>query len=144
MTAALTGTASTLLVLLAVFAPLERLWPARVQAWLRPALGTDLLFYLGQAFVFGPLAVFALAQLHQGVDALAPTGLRAAVQSQPLWLQLAGVVLGGDLCVYWFHRACHRFDFLWRFHRVHHSPTHLDWLAAHREHPLDACSPRWR
>ena len=27
--------------------------------------------------------------------------------------------------------------FLWRFHAVHHSSEHLDWLAAHREHPLD-------
>lgn len=24
-----------------------------------------------------------------------------------------------------------------RFHAVHHSAEHLDWLAAHREHPLD-------
>jgi sterol desaturase/sphingolipid hydroxylase (fatty acid hydroxylase superfamily) len=26
---------------------------------------------------------------------------------------------------------------LWRFHAVHHSAEHLDWMAAHREHPLD-------
>jgi sterol desaturase/sphingolipid hydroxylase (fatty acid hydroxylase superfamily) len=26
---------------------------------------------------------------------------------------------------------------LWRFHSIHHSAEHLDWLAAHREHPLD-------
>jgi sterol desaturase/sphingolipid hydroxylase (fatty acid hydroxylase superfamily) len=47
------------------------------------------------------------------------------------------VIVLGDLLVYWFHRACHAFDFLWRFHAVHHSAEHLDWLAAHREHPLD-------
>jgi sterol desaturase/sphingolipid hydroxylase (fatty acid hydroxylase superfamily) len=46
-------------------------------------------------------------------------------------------VVLGDVLVYWFHRACHQFDFLWRFHAVHHSAEHLDWLAAHREHPLD-------
>ena len=28
-------------------------------------------------------------------------------------------------------------SFLWRFHAVHHSAEHLDWLAAHREHPID-------
>ena len=32
----------------------------------------------------------------------------------------------------------HRWSFLWRFHSVHHSAEHLDWLAAHREHPLDS------
>lgn len=27
--------------------------------------------------------------------------------------------------------------FLWRFHAIHHSIEELDWLAAHRVHPLD-------
>jgi sterol desaturase/sphingolipid hydroxylase (fatty acid hydroxylase superfamily) len=39
--------------------------------------------------------------------------------------------------VYWAHRLQHRVEFLWQFHKVHHSAEHLDWLAAHREHPLD-------
>jgi sterol desaturase/sphingolipid hydroxylase (fatty acid hydroxylase superfamily) len=130
-------TAITLVVLLAVFGPLERLWPARQQPWLRPALGTDLLFYLGQAFLFGPLAVFLLSRLNDGADLVAPAAFRAAIRSQPMALQALEVVLIGDLCVYWLHRASHRFELLWRFHRVHHSSTHLDWLAAHREHPLD-------
>src|SRR6185436_4212389 len=55
----------------------------------------------------------------------------------PAWAQVAVAIVAGDLVVYWFHRACHRFDVLWRFHAVHHSAEHLDWLAAHREHPLD-------
>ena len=43
----------------------------------------------------------------------------------------------GDLCAYWGHRAQHSFEWLWRFHSVHHTTVELDWLAAHREHPLD-------
>ncbi|MBK7861075.1 MAG: sterol desaturase family protein [Archangiaceae bacterium] len=113
------------------------MWPARRQPWLRPQLGTDLLFYLGQALVFGPLSVLALESLHPRLafEVLAP--VRAAVAAQPLAVQALEVVLLGDLCCYGFHRACHRFEVLWRFHRVHHSSSHLDWLAAHREHPLD-------
>ena len=130
-------TALTLLLLLAVFGPLERLWPARQQPWVRPALGTDLLFYLGQAFLFGPLAALALTRVHGGITALSLQGLHTAVRAQPLWLQAIEVVLLGDLCVYWFHRASHRFDLLWRFHKVHHTATTLDWMAAHCEHPLD-------
>ena len=30
----------------------------------------------------------------------------------------------------------HRVEFLWRFHSIHHSSTHLDWLAAYREQLL--------
>jgi sterol desaturase/sphingolipid hydroxylase (fatty acid hydroxylase superfamily) len=34
------------------------------------------------------------------------------------------------------HRAFHR-GWLWRFHAVHHSSTHLDWLSAVRLHPVN-------
>ena len=38
---------------------------------------------------------------------------------------------------YWAHKPQHRIDFLWRFHSIHHTAKHLDWLASFREHPLD-------
>ncbi|MBL4704727.1 MAG: sterol desaturase family protein [Flavobacteriales bacterium] len=47
------------------------------------------------------------------------------------------VVFFSDLFIYWAHRLQHQWSFLWRFHKVHHSAERLDWLAAHREHPLD-------
>jgi sterol desaturase/sphingolipid hydroxylase (fatty acid hydroxylase superfamily) len=42
-----------------------------------------------------------------------------------------------DFLIYWAHRLQHAVLLLWRFHSIHHSAEHLDWLAAHREHPLD-------
>jgi sterol desaturase/sphingolipid hydroxylase (fatty acid hydroxylase superfamily) len=47
------------------------------------------------------------------------------------------VVLLSDFFVYWGHRLQHRLPLLWRFHSIHHTAEHLDWLAAHREHPVD-------
>ncbi|WP_198658949.1 sterol desaturase family protein [Winogradskyella tangerina] len=47
-------------------------------------------------------------------------------------------ILVSDILIYWGHRLQHNVDFLWRFHKVHHSAEHLDWLAAHREHPIDS------
>jgi sterol desaturase/sphingolipid hydroxylase (fatty acid hydroxylase superfamily) len=39
---------------------------------------------------------------------------------------------------YLWHRACHRFDFLWRgFHQLHHAPARLDLAGAVLFHPLD-------
>jgi len=32
-----------------------------------------------------------------------------------------GVAFLGNFIYYWFHRAQHRFSFLWQFHKVHHS-----------------------
>jgi sterol desaturase/sphingolipid hydroxylase (fatty acid hydroxylase superfamily) len=66
-----------------------------------------------------------------------PASFRTFVGSQPWWLQIAEVIFLSDLCIYWGHRWQHAVPFLWRFHSIHHSAEHLDWLAAHREHPLD-------
>ena len=63
---------------------------------------------------------------------------RAWVQSIPYWLQVLMVLILSDFIIYWGHRLQHHVGFLWRFHKVHHSAEHLDWLAAHREHPLDS------
>jgi sterol desaturase/sphingolipid hydroxylase (fatty acid hydroxylase superfamily) len=38
---------------------------------------------------------------------------------------------------YLVHRAFHKVPWLWRFHAVHHSIEEMDWLAAHRVHPID-------
>jgi sterol desaturase/sphingolipid hydroxylase (fatty acid hydroxylase superfamily) len=124
-------------LLAAVFWPLERAFPARPrQRWLRAAFATDLAFFAGQSLLWGGVALGALQAFHQalGPD---PLGVHEGLAGQPVWLQTVEVVLAGDLGVYGFHRACHRVGALWRFHAVHHSAPALDWLAAHREHPLD-------
>jgi sterol desaturase/sphingolipid hydroxylase (fatty acid hydroxylase superfamily) len=46
--------------------------------------------------------------------------------------------LSTTLVMYGWHRAEHRFDFLWRaFHQIHHSPRHLNVYVAGVNHPLD-------
>jgi sterol desaturase/sphingolipid hydroxylase (fatty acid hydroxylase superfamily) len=67
-----------------------------------------------------------------------PGHFRGTVAAQSWWLQAVEVVILSDLVIYWGHRLQHRVGFLWRFHSIHHSAEHLDWLAAHREHPLDS------
>jgi sterol desaturase/sphingolipid hydroxylase (fatty acid hydroxylase superfamily) len=131
------STGLSLLFLVVLFVPLERLFPAKRQRFFRPEWWTDLAFFLGQYFVWGAL-VLGLLQLFRGyLDGIIPAGFRTAVASQSWWLQAIEVVLLSDLFIYWGHRLQHRVGFLWRFHSIHHSAEHLDWLAAHREHPLD-------
>ena len=38
---------------------------------------------------------------------------------------------------YTFHRALHRFPWLWRIHAIHHSDTELDFTTVYRSHPLE-------
>ena len=126
-------------VLAALYWPLEWAWPARVgQPRLRPRLATDFLFFTGQYLAWNALAVGLLVLLRARVDTAGLfDGIRGVVARQPFVFQALEALLLGDLSVYWFHRASHRFEFLWRFHAVHHTAGTLDWVAAHREHPVD-------
>jgi sterol desaturase/sphingolipid hydroxylase (fatty acid hydroxylase superfamily) len=136
MTTALLTALSSLLVLMIVFVPLERLFPARAgQRVLRPGLAIDATFFFGQYLVWNGAALSMLSALRM---ALASRVVSLEwLTGGPPWLRAVLAVVLGDVAVYWFHRACHAFEPLWRFHAVHHSAEHLDFLAAHREHPLD-------
>jgi len=134
--------AASLVVLLIAFALLERRFPAHAgQPFFRGEWWTDFAFLTGQYLLFA----IATSALLSSLSALTFTNtigpwlvsVRVAFQSIPLLLAFVITTVLGDLLVYWFHRACHHFDFLWRFHRVHHTARTLDFLAAHREHPLD-------
>ena len=127
-----------LALLAAIFVPLERAFPAvRGQALLRRHVWLDLTFFCGQALLFR-FAIFAvLSWLYVRCGGALPPAVLAAFASQPFWLRVVEVVMLGDLCAYWGHRLQHAWEPLWRFHAVHHSAESLDWLAAHREHPLD-------
>lgn len=56
-------------------------------------------------------------------------------------LGLAGIVpglLASTFILYWFHRAEHRYDWLWRAtHQLHHSASRVDMLGAYFAHPLE-------
>jgi sterol desaturase/sphingolipid hydroxylase (fatty acid hydroxylase superfamily) len=97
----------------------------------------DVCFFLGQYLLWSAAVLWLLSRFGDWLDGIVPASFRAQVAAQPWWLQAVEVVLLSDLFVYWGHRLQHRVGFLWRFHAVHHSAEHLDWLAAHREHPID-------
>ena len=126
-----------LVLLVAIFVPLERLFslhPARV--W-RLQTGVDLGWYflnslLPAAFIAVPLS-FLIWILH-GVD---PGGFYSAVALLPFWIKVLLMLVVNDLGAYWYHRASHAYPVLWRFHAIHHSAEHLDWLVNTRAHPVD-------
>ncbi|MDF1702155.1 MAG: sterol desaturase family protein [Planctomycetota bacterium] len=129
-------------ILLLIFLPLELLFPGNRRGpgeprGLRKEYGTDLLFALGQYVLWTAPVVFVLVLVYEHSDALPLSGVRAFVGDQPFWLQFLGVILLCDIGIYWGHRLSHKYEFLWRFHRVHHTAEKVDWIAAYREHPFD-------
>lgn len=129
---------AALAVLVVVFVPLERAFPARrAQPVLRRELWLDATFLAGQYLLWNGVAIALLTALHGLSVAHVPATLRHGFATLPPLLQCVIAIVLGDFLVYWFHRACHASDFLWRFHAVHHSSEKLDFVAAHREHPVD-------
>ena len=126
-----------LLLLLLVFVPLERLFPEhRGQPVFRRQWQTDVVYVL----LNGVLIRVGLVVVILSVTSLASWAVPAAVRdwtgTLPFAVQLVMLLVVSDLGFYAMHRLFHT-PMLWRFHAVHHSIEHLDWLAGHRVHPVD-------
>jgi sterol desaturase/sphingolipid hydroxylase (fatty acid hydroxylase superfamily) len=62
-------------------------------------------------------------------------GLFNIIQVTP-WISLLLYLLIFDLTIYWQHRLFHRFNILWRLHRVHHTDLDYDVSTGIRFHPF--------
>jgi sterol desaturase/sphingolipid hydroxylase (fatty acid hydroxylase superfamily) len=132
-------TGIALLVLFLIFRPLEVSYPANPhQRFFRPQWWTDFCYMAGQYLFFNGAIYWLLAHGERWIHYAVPQFVREFIAHRSIWLQLLIVIGIGDLLIYWGHRLQHCVPFLWRFHCIHHSAEHLDWLAAHREHPLDS------
>ena len=133
------ATVISLLFLLLVFVPMEKVFPAKQnQKILRPKWLLDFCFFVGQYILWSGLVLWILNYSGEYLTSIIPDSFQSKIGNQPFVIQALEVLLLSDFFIYWGHRLQHKVDFLWRFHKVHHSAEHLDWLAAHREHPIDS------
>lgn len=129
----------SLFFLVLVFLPMEKVFPAKLkQKIFRPSWFLDFCYFFGQYLIWGTLVLWTLNYFSFWLDGIVPKSFRMTVSGQSWWLQAIEVIVLSDFLIYWGHRLQHKVDFLWRFHKVHHTAEHLDWLAAHREHPIDS------
>ena len=127
-----------ILTLVLIFVPLELLFPhKRAQGPFRKHWLNDVVFLLlnGIVIKLGFLLIISAAMV--GIGLVVPPAIGLAVRQQPIWLQAIEAVIVADIGFYLAHRTFHRVPFLWKFHVIHHSIAELDWLAAHRVHPVD-------
>ncbi len=124
-----------ILILIFIFLPFEKLLAVHQQKIFRDGWLTDIIYYFSGYFIgHGTtklLVVFAL--LSQGSMPI----LSSFVGQQPLIFQVPTAILIGDLSFYILHRLFHTVPWLWQFHAIHHSSTHIDWLATVRVHPFE-------
>ena len=127
------------LALFLILRPFEKFYPRQEgQKVRRPLLTTDISFAL-----MGPIlnVVTIVAVVIIGLLSLfwLPGLLfRPLVAMLPGWALITVAFLAFDFLAYWVHRWAHEVPFLWRFHAVHHSPEHMDWVSGFRVHPFDS------
>lgn len=126
------------LLLALVFIPLEQLLPERAdQKFFRRGWLNDLVYALFNGILIRVGLMVVIVAIVIASNWIIPAAFKAAVASQPVWLQAIELIVLADLGFYAMHRLFHAVPLLWRFHAVHHSIEEMDWLAGHRVHPVD-------
>jgi len=126
-----------LLILVIIFVPLERLFAVQPSKLLRKGIGVDIGYYFLNSLSSSALMSLPFAMLawvaHRGV----PTSVLEATASLSFGSKIVVGMVIGEIGYYWGHRLSHEIPFLWRFHAIHHSAEHLDFLVNSRAHPVD-------
>jgi sterol desaturase/sphingolipid hydroxylase (fatty acid hydroxylase superfamily) len=126
-----------LAILTAVFVPLERVFALHPSKILRKGIGADLLYYFLGGTVSAFLLGVPLGAMAWGVHHVVPYPLQTAFSGASFWSRAFVALVAGEIGYYWGHRLMHTVPLLWRFHAIHHSPEHIDFLVNSRAHPID-------
>ncbi|MEI8340748.1 MAG: sterol desaturase family protein [Verrucomicrobiota bacterium] len=132
-----------LVLLVAIFVPLERLCALHPQKIWRKQIGVDLVWYFINSLFPAIIISVPLALMARTLSGFNPGGFYSMVAHWPLWLKLILTLLVNDIGAYWGHRAMHAYPLLWRFHAIHHSAEEMDWLVNTRAHPFDMVFTRF-
>lgn len=133
------GTLVTGLVLiigLVIFHWLERRRPMREEY--RPGPGRQGYFADWVAIIINGPFTSAVAKIGAYYIVTSLPIAHTLLSAWPWLAQFALFLLVNDFARYWLHRWYHEHDFLWRFHRVHHTVTDMDAMSTFRVHVLEA------
>src|ERR1700731_51018 len=126
-----------LAILTAIFVPLERLFalhPAKI--W-RKGIGADLGYYFVSGMVASLILSLPLGFVAWAAHRFVPSPVQTVFSAGPFWMRMLIALVVGEIGYYWGHRLMHAVPLLWRFHAIHHSPEHIDFLVNSRTHPID-------
>ncbi len=89
------------------------------------------------AFLFNNVILTALkaSSLFLVAQQFANYGLLSRMDNAPLKWLMCFILF--DLAIYGWHYASHKFEFLWRFHKVHHSDKSINVSTGFRFHVFD-------
>jgi sterol desaturase/sphingolipid hydroxylase (fatty acid hydroxylase superfamily) len=127
-----------LLLMTIIFIPIELFFPKnKNQTKFHAEWRTDLVYFIiSHLFI----QIFGIISQKPAILFFGWIGLDKVhiwIQQLPFLIALVLTFVVTDLFQYWAHRIFHNHVYLWRFHSVHHSTQHMDWLAGSRTHFVD-------
>ncbi len=129
---------ATVAALFVISWPLEHFFRRHPVPVRRLALRTDLAYAAAQPLLQVVTLVVAIVVGVLSLMWIPGLLVRPFVSSLPPPSQVIGGFLVFDFLTYWAHRWSHTVPLFWRFHAVHHSTRHLDWVSGFRSHPFDS------
>ncbi|MCX7098561.1 MAG: sterol desaturase family protein [Methylococcales bacterium] len=126
--------ALTLLIVFALLSTLESCAPQKKQAakHLRLSYKTNISLFLVNSIA---LSLVSASSLFLLAERYSSQGLLNRLPSPALKAIVSFLML--DLLMYLWHRASHRFEWLWMFHKVHHNDPCLNVSTSFRIHFLE-------
>ncbi len=96
-------------------------------------------FFLFSLIIYNAASDVVVNLFNDGILAVFGFNLQAMnpMQTWPLWAVLLVGMLFRDFTQWWIHRLLHRSDFLWEFHKVHHSVEQMGFAAQLRYHWME-------
>ncbi|HEY9842127.1 MAG TPA: sterol desaturase family protein, partial [Candidatus Obscuribacterales bacterium] len=134
----------TLLILAAIFIPLERAFPKNPEKRiLRDGWIADIKYFLFSHVGVQLISFFTVIPIQIFLANHVNGDFQKLVASQPVTLQFFEILAVVDFGTYWIHRAMHEIPALWKIHAVHHSSQYMDWLASSRLHLFEILMNRF-
>jgi sterol desaturase/sphingolipid hydroxylase (fatty acid hydroxylase superfamily) len=123
---------------------LERINPWRKdQKALRQQIGQDFFWLIFNGHFAGVLIAYLAYWLVMKINTVffslslpAPEQLNL-IYNSPLWLQFIVYFVLSDFIEWGVHNLLHRVNWMWQFHKVHHSILELDWIGNFRFHWME-------
>lgn len=95
-------------------------------------------FFLFSLIVYNAASEVIVNLFYKALHAVGINNLVAIeIQNWPVWAQLLTLFIVRDFIQWWTHRLLHRSDFLWQFHKVHHSVKEMGFAAHLRFHWME-------
>jgi sterol desaturase/sphingolipid hydroxylase (fatty acid hydroxylase superfamily) len=133
----LASSAVSLVMILAIFTPLEAAFAVRKSKLFYKGWSVNLGWYFVNALASVILLGPPTALIAWAVHTVLPAGFTQITAALPLWARMVLAMIVGEFGFYWSHRWSHEWPLLWRFHAVHHSAEHVGFLVNTRAHPID-------